>query len=354
MKKISAVVLSLIFVVIFAFGCTYADKATLNTINTKYESLTKNEQYKDIIFKGKYLALTYNGNINSAITNPSDTLNEKSRKFTLLKTSSNVEDYLNCSYYGLLSYAVNIIYISNLSTLSSPANNEKVSQDIKTEMYKYLDALEKNVKDLKVQKEFLESVFNNDSRDFQQIVETSLTQDTLNEYLDSLNKTLFTMLSFNDKAFEALQNIQPRNLEDINSLTEFTNSDINSLIANAVLLISNYILRFDINLKDDLVKETYDATLINLLKDILNLTKKNYNGNEDATKLVDFKLICADENGLINNQKIFKKAINNLSKNDLLESELSTSVEAKLAIVEEYKMNLIGYLNKLIGLLNSF
>lgn len=356
MKKISGVVLSLLLIVIFAFGCTYADNATLSAINTKYEHLVNNENYKDVIFKGKYLALTYDGKINSAITSSSSALDEQTmeyaRKFTLLKTATNVEDYLNCSHYGLLSYAVNKIYLSNYATLNSQANNEKVSQKTKTKMYNYLDELENNIKDLHKQKEFLEKIFADDSRDFQEIVKTSLAQDSLNTFLESLNVTLLTLLDFNNTAFEALEDIEPRNLENINSLSEFSNSDINSLTANAVLLVSNYILRYDLNLKDNLTKKDYDVTLINQLKQVLNLSKKNYN-NTDATKLANYKLICADENGMINNEKLFKQAINGLNKKDLESEELSSSLKSKVNVIEEYKINLTDYLDKLIKFLNN-
>lgn len=353
MKKFSGVILSLLFVVIFTFGCTYADKATFDSINTKYENLTNNEQYKNTIFKGKYLALTYNGKINSIISSTSSSLDEKAKKFTLLKTAANVEDYLNCSYYGLLSYAVNTIYLSNLITLSGPANNEKVKQSIRTDMYNILDELEKNVENLKTKKEFLESVFNDDSRDFQEIAKTPLTQDTLSEYLDSLNATLFTMLNFNNKAFEALENIQPRNLEDIYTLTEFTNADVNSLIANAVLMISNYILNYDINLKNELINSSYDVTLINKLKQILNLSKKNYGTVSSSTNLANFKLICMDEDGILNSEKIFKNAVNGLSKDDFANDELSVSVQSKVNVIEDYKENLINYLDKLMNFLSN-
>lgn len=357
MKKISGVVLSLLLIVIFAFGCTYADSATLSTINTKYEHLVNNERYKDVIFKGKYLALTYDGKINSAITSSSSSLDEQTkeyaRKFTLLKTATNVEDYLNCSHYGLLSYAVNTIYLSNYATLNSQANNEKVSQKTKTKMYNYLDKLESNTKELHKQKEFLEKIFADDSRDFQEIVKTSLAQDSLNTFLESLNSTLLTLLEFNNTAFEALEDIEPRNLENINSLGEFSNSDINSLTANAVLLVSNYILRYDLNLKDNLTKKDYDVTLINQLKQVLNLSKKNYSDNTDATKLANFKLICADENGMINNEKLFKQAINGLNKKDLENEEMSLSLKSKVNVIEEYKTNLTDYLDKLINFLNN-
>lgn len=352
MKKISGVVLSLLFIVIFAFGCTYADSATLNTINTKYENITSNEQYKNVLFKGNYLALTYNGKLNSAIANTSGNLSEKERKFTLLKTSSNVEDYLNCSHYGLLSYAVNTTYLSNLSTLNIQANNNKVSQNLKTEMYNKLDTLEKNVKDLKTQKEFLESIFDDDSRDFQEITKTTLTQDTLDGYLNSLNNTLYTLLEFNNLAFDALESIQPRELENINLLTEISNSDVNSLTANAVLLISNYILCYDIKLRNDLVKESYDVNLINLLKQVLNLSKYNYSSAK-ANDIKNFKLICVDEKGVLDNEKLFKQAISGLQKNDFLETELDSSKQARINVVEDYKTNLINYLNKLINYLNN-
>lgn len=353
MKKLSGVILSLLMIVVFAFGCTYADKATLNSINTKYENLTNNENYKDVIFKGKYLTLNYEGKILSAITNSNSELDENSRRFTLLKASSNVEDYENCSYYGLLSYAVNTIYLKNMETLNSPANNDKVPQKIRTDMYNILDSLENKIKDLKVQKEFLESVFDDDSRDFQIIAKATLTQDSLDRYLQSLNATLLTVLQFNNKAFDALESIQPRSLESINLLSEFANADVNSLIANAVLMVSNYVLQYDISLKNDFTLKSYDVTLINQLKEALNLIKKNYNGKSDSTKLANFKLICADENGLLNNQKLFKSAISGLSSKDFEETELSASKLARIDVVEDYKTNLSNYLTKLINFLTN-
>lgn len=353
MKKFSGVVLSLLFVIIFSFGCTYADNATLTTINSKYDDIVNNENYKNSIFKGKYLTLSYEGKILSAINNTSETIDDNSKKFTLLKTATNVEDYENCSHYGLLCYAVNFVYLNNYQTLNSVANNNKVPQDIKKAMYNNLDELEKRVKDLKKQKLFLESVFDDDSRDYQVISKTQLTQDTLSEYLTSLNETLSTVLEFNNLSFKALENIQPRTLENINSLSEFTNSDVNSLIVNAVLLISNYVLEFDIALKNDLVNKNYDVTLINFLKVLLNLTKKTYTGKSTDSKLADFKLICIDENGLLNQEKLFKKAIADLNEKDFLNEELSTSKLSKIAVVENYKNNLSSYLSKIIKFLNN-
>lgn len=354
MKKFSGVVLSLLLIIVCTFGCTYADNATLSTINTKYENLVENESYKNSIFKGKYLTLSYEGKINSAITTTSTSLDDNSRKFTLLKASTNVEDYENCSHYGLLCYAVNFVYLNNLSTLNSVANDKKVPKEIKKEMYNSLDDLEDKVEELKKQKLFLESIFDDDSRDFQTIAKTQLTQDTLDEYLKSLNKTLSSVLKFNNLAFNALENIQPRDLDSINSLTEITNSDVNAVIVNAVLLISNYCLEYDISLKDELVEKNYDVTLINFLKQLLNLTKKTYTGKGTSSKIADFKLICIDENGLMKNETLFKKAISGLEKKDFEDDDLSNSKRSKILVVEDYRENLTNYLSKLTNFLNNF
>ena len=243
-----------------------------------------------------------------------------------------------------MTYAVNSVYTNNNTTLSSKANDEKVSQKTKTKMYKELESLEKSCKKLDNQKTILENMFEDDSRtDGSEIAKEYLVQENLKKYLDNLNVVLADLLAFNNSSNEALNIISPRSALDEQN-TNYA-SDIRYLLVNATLLISNYIVEFDIECKNHFTSVNYSTDLLNLLREVLILSNQSDYGNSDYNQ---YKLIRYQEDGVVNYEKLFLNATRNLTENDFENQNLSESKKADINLIAGYKAELVNYLNNLI------
>ena len=340
MRKLSSIILSFVLVCALLCGCTYADNAKLMNIEQKYQSITM--KY-DSLYEGNYLLPTYESAKMIEVVEL-EPLTEEERLFTLLKTSTTVNDFTNNSNYGLLTYAVNSVYTNNNTTLSSKANDEKVSQKTKTKMYKELESLEKSCKKLDNQKTILENMFEDDSRtDGSEIAKEYLVQENLKKYLDNLNVVLADLLAFNNSSNEALNIISPRSALDEQN-TNYA-SDIRYLLVNATLLISNYIVEFDIECKNHFTSVNYSTDLLNLLREVLILSNQSDYGNSDYNQ---YKLIRYQEDGVVNYEKLFLNATRNLTENDFENQNLSESKKADINLIAGYKAELVNYLNNLI------
>ena len=351
MRKLSSIILSLVLVCALLCGCTYADNAKLMNIEQKYQSITL--KY-DSLYEGKYLLPSYESDkmIDVVYSTPST---EEERLFTLLKASTTVNDFTNNSNYGLLTYAVNSVYTNNYITLSSKANDEKVAQKTKTKMYKELESLEKSSKKLDNQKTILENMFEDDSRTSgKDIAKDYLVQENLKKYLDYLNVVLDDLLDFNNSSSVALNKISPQSaLDEPNSSQTTYGNDISYLLVNATLLISNYIVEFDIECKNQFTDKNYSTDLLDLLREVLTLSSQTHTDNSNPSVYNNYKLIRYQENGVVNYEKLFLNATRNLTETDFENQNLSESKKADINLIANYKTELVNYLNNLISFVKN-
>jgi len=350
MRKLSSIILSLVLVCVLLCGCTYADNAKLMNIEQKYKNITLKYE---TLYEGNYLLPTYDGDKLTGVIYSSTPSTEEERLFTLLKASTTVNDFTNNSNYGLLTYAVNSVYTNNNSTLSSTANDEKVSQKTKTKMYKELESLEKSSKKLDNQKTVLENMFKDDSRlNGSDIAKDYLVQQNLKKYLVCLDVVLADLLSFNNTSSVALNKISPRSpLDQPNESQIVYGNDISYLLVNATLLVSNYIVEYDIQCKDHFTSDNYSTDLLDLLREVLILSSKTYSDGSSA--YLDYKLVRYQEDGVISYEKLFLNATQNLTKADFENQNLSESKKSDIKLIANYKAELMNYLNNLIAFVKS-
>lgn len=346
MKKISAILLSFLsFIVFLVSGCTYADNATLLKIKEKYDSLSKNNT--ELFYGSKfYVSYPKCTNLQNLITY--DSLPE----YYNLKLDLSISDYSNRGAYGVLMQAVNTTFLNNSAALEFSDNNKKTSKQYKKAMYLALEDLQKNIKPLLNSKKDLESVFNSDSRDAEIVAKQDLTKYCFNNYIKNLNKCLNSLLDLNRNYNNALINeIFP--IVSINDLMykEFSSIDFdynNALINNACIVLSNYVLSYDVNIKKDV---NADSEIISILKKLLNIQYAlSVESITDSEKIGNYKIVRLMENSINENEVVFENIMSTLnSKSDLTSQE---NLE-KVNFINNYKENLINYGNKLIKYLES-
>ena len=298
MKKFSS--LLVIFVCLISLvlaGCTKADNTTLTGISEKYNYIA---QINDEIFIGSRFMPTYKSdNLNNII-------NSSNENYSILKSDSSLENYSNRGAYGILMEGINSTFL-NSNASSVIQNNEITEKKYKKAMYLALESLQKNAKKLDTNKTSLESVFNNDDRDFIIVSEQELTKYNLKKYINSLNVCLNNLYTFNKNYNLALNNniIRPTSLNDLlygfNTSTSVSYEYITMLVNNLNLMISNYTLNYAIALKDNILNA--NDLLINMAT-ILNERNRLTTG-DNANTLEDYKILRTLENGLINTEKTY-------------------------------------------------
>lgn len=353
MKKISSIILSILcLVVLFFSGCTYADNATLLSIQEKYNEITsKNGE----IFNGDYMFITYSPNITLL------SLDSNYPLYYNLRTSESVE---NCGAYGVLMQAINSTYLRN-GALSIISNNEITKKAYKKNMFEALEKLQTNLKALNNNKKSLESIFKIEGDDYSDVVTKELTQYRFNNYIDSLNVCLGNLLDFNRNYNDALvENISPViSLDDLlytnTSNLKITKDHNNKLINALNIYISNYLLTYSAKIKNNIGE---DAELVNVLKtltqleiDLTTLTETvASNGKDpdilDVEKIDTYKVLRAMEQSVKDKELTYTNIMKTISQ----ESDLALEKNAlKVDFVENYRDGLVNYGNQLITYLQG-
>lgn len=345
MKKFSGIVLSfLLLIVFFVSGCTYADKATLVSINDKYQFICSKNQ--DNLFVGDDFNPVYkSGSLSSAI-------NDNIGAFGYLKSTSDRENVVMDNIYGLLYRAVNSTYFS---TDALKITYDKMTEKkYKKSMYIALEDLQKNIETLKTNKKSLESVFNNSEKTYLEVAKEQTAIYDLNNYLNSLNICLKNLLEFNKNYYYAIvNNIFPSTeictlLNKPTSEIEFTYSNFNQLINNCNILISNYILIYSSDLLQNIAE---NSELSVSLRELLTLQVNPKIIDGDAEKIENFKIIKALEDSLNKEEVVF------ISSCEALNSDTVKSNDEKYSLyqnqISNYTNNLLNYSKSLIKFLKS-
>lgn len=345
MKKFSGIILSFFCVLVMCFsfaGCSDAEKSKLLEISNRYEKIsTDNEK----IFNGGMFNPTYESN------NLILVINSSNEKYNILKTDNNLSDYSSRGAYGILFQAINSTKLKS-NALTVTANNKKISKEYKVSMYESLEDLEKNIKNLIKTKSDLESAFETDNRDAEVVANQDLTLYSLNNYVDNLNKCLKDLLKFNKNYYNAIVNnfTKPISVDDLlynKSINSISKEDINQLINNANLLMSEFVLYYNV---DVCLNVNQDVEIITLLTKLLNIQFSLEDKLiTDETSLNDYKIIRTMEESLNKSEISFNNSINGLTKENAKEDSNLSRIE----FIDTYKNNLINYANRLIELLNK-
>lgn len=345
MKKFSGIVLSFLCLLVMCFsfaGCSNAEKAKLLDISNKYEKIsTDNEK----IFNGGMFNPTYENNDLTLIINSSN------EKYNILKTDNNLTDYSARGAYGILMQAINSTKLKS-NALTVTANNKKVSKSYKVSMYESLEDLEKDVENLNKSKQKLESAFKNNSGDAEVIANENITLYNLDNYVGDLNDCLKDLLKFNKNYYNAIVKnfTKQMSINDLlykKSISSISKEDINQLINNANLLLSEFVLYYNVDVCSNV---NQDAEIITILTQLLNyqFTLKDET-TTDETILNNYKVIRTLEESLNKSENSFNNAINGLTKENVKEDSNISKVE----FIDSYKYNLINYGNKLVEMLSK-
>lgn len=347
MKKISTILLAFICVLSFCLvGCTYADNATLLSIEEKYSFITSD--YEDF-FNGDSFLPTYNSD---KLLNVIHSSNED---YSVLKTNANDSVFTNRGQYGILMQSVNSTYLSMSNAMQVISNNKVINKQYKKQMYISLQNFQNDLKKLDQSKRSLESVFNNNAGDSLTIANEGLTQYNLKNYKKDLSKSLNDLLSFNKNFTLALNNniIKPISLNDLlyNATETFvvTNNYNNMLINNFSMIASNFVLNYSVDIKQDISSV---SELTGIMANLLNIqaTLTSDDLTSDSIKN-EYKIIRVLEDSLLKKETTLNNCIKNLN----IDSFENTDVTESSAInsIEEIYNELISYGNRLMQYLEN-
>lgn len=335
MKRVNKIIVSMLLLILsltIIGGCS--KDISLAKIQEKY--LTICENYTDF-FENNQFCVTYN---NQKLLNVINSSSDEMIEYSVLKDGENV------SQKGSYSIVVNAICLPlknyNLdSVFGLIENNELVSQKFKKELSNDLNKLQKQLKVLKETKSSLESSFDI-QKDENQNAKDFIAIQNLQSYKKELAKTFEILLQYNFNLQEAINKdliLLPEIKEISNSDFEVSNEFNNKLINNASLLISQFILKYYIDIKNDIKFDENNELIENLTKFLLinNTNSKN----DDASKQ-KYKNIRLYENDVKNMNRLFIREINKKEK------------EIDVKIIQNYEKLLVSYSNSLIEYLEKF
>lgn len=343
MKKISQIILSILCLLTISFsfaGCTNSTNARLIDISNKYDKLGKNYT---TIFQGNSFNPTYQSFDLASLINSTSDIN-----YSVLTSNSSQTNFDNRGAFAILMQSVNSTYLNN-NALQILSNNKITNQKYKKAMYESLEKLEKSVKSLNVSKKQLEDVFENDSRDAEVISKQELTLYHLKNYKNKLTVCLKDLLKLNRNynlaiVYNISKTIKLEELLYEKASITIEKGHNNQLINTANILISNYILEYDI----DVLNDVNDNELLTILTKLLNLQAGlKSEGVNDENAFNKYKVLRTFEYDLTQLETSFTNNIKNLNSNNLNDNL------DKVEFVNSYRLNLINYGNKLIDYLKS-
>ena len=345
MKKFRVTVLSLlILMIMFVSGCTKADNATLVSIQEKYSYISSvNEE----IFVEGLFNPSYNDSKLQATINDTEF-----EKYYNLKSVGDMHDFVNNSSYGLLYRAVSSTSLYNRAL--NITNNEITDKTYKKDMYIALENLQEHVKNLNSSKKALESVFTNSSKTYVDVANEQTALYDLEKYTNNLNICLNDLFDFNKNYNLAMVNniSKPLGLNELlfeKPNVEVSHSDNNHLINTCNLLIVNYVMKYSINLKDN-VNE--NLTLIETLRTLLSSQASLKSDSvSDISKVDNYKLLRMMEDSLIKEEVLFEESCSKLSKSAFEKEEQKDSFDKN--VIQNYANKLADYANKMIKYLKS-
>lgn len=348
MKQFSKVFLSLLCLVFLSFsfaGCTKAENAKLIDISDKYTQIYKSyDKDNGQIFYGSSFNPSYTTNLSLIIST------DTTGVYNVLNSSTSTENFSGRGAYAILMQSVNSTYLNN-NALTILKNNDLTEKKYKKAMYEALESLQKNVKTLKTNKKSLENIFDNDNRDAEIVSKQDLTIYNLNRYKNSLNLCLKDLLKFNKNYSLALVNniTKPVTLDDLlynHTSVAVTKEYNNQLINTANILLSNYVLSYDL----DILNDVNDKDMINLLTKLLDLQLglKDETVTEAET-INKYKNIRTMEDSASKLEVSFENCIKTLNNKNYLEEKNKETIK----FVENYKISLINYANKLVSYLEN-
>ncbi|MGN1208217.1 MAG: hypothetical protein ACI4TI_01990 [Christensenellales bacterium] len=344
MKKFSGLVLSFLMLLVVCFsGCTYADKATLLTIQEKYNYISSKNQN---IFVGDEFNPMYDSEKMLLAINDSEL-----KEFSLLKSDTDRQNFENCNVYGLLFRAINSSYLTNdVLTITNDATTRK---EYKKNMYVSLENLQNHLQTLDSTKRSLESVFNNNAKSYMIVAKENTAIYNLNNYMNSLHACLDDLLDFNKAFNDAVINdiAKTPNLDSIlyETIAKVDYSANNQLINSCNLLISNYILSYSANL---LLDAGENEKLVSNLRELLSEQVLLKSGEVTSDIGVEnYKIARVLEDSLKKEEKTFDLICSGLTK-EKLNSEKPED-EFNNNFVKTYANKLLDYSNKLIEYLKS-
>lgn len=344
MKKFSTLVLSfLVLIVAVLSGCTHADNATLLSIQEKYNYISLNNEN---VFVGD-------------VFNP----NYQSEKLTLAISDDDLTDFNNLlssddrmsfdslGVYGILYRGINSTYLTN--DVLSVTNNAQTRKEYKKNMYIQLENLQSHIGSLNSTKRSLENVFNNSSKSYMIIAKEDIAKYNLTNYYNSLNKCLKDLLEYNKVYGDAVNNdiVKIVTIDDLlyggNVTIDYSAN--NQLINDCSLLISDYILNYSINVKNNALE---NKELISNLKEILSLQISLKSDDvTESEKLEGYKISRVLEDGVKKQSEIFDDLLEKNKKEVF--SSIKEEDKYKQEFIESYKNKLLDYSNKLISYLKS-
>lgn len=279
MKKIS-LLLILILCVTFFSGCFNANSATLATVYANYQSLLSAYPYTETgnikMFNGQkkydlYSSGAYSASVYQAIQMGSE------ENFDLLKQGN--------EYEVLLSAAMNFFY-NNVQVLDLTINNEKVPQELRTQLFIALEDLTAKTRQVYLDKLSMETICQDNFSRSDIIINNSL-KAYLKSYSNLIGSAIKFNLIFSDICLNYINDY------NITSSTSVYTGGVSQLVMSAQLHIANYLYQKYMVFNTDVTQEFRSEILfyrLNTLIDLYNDNDVDYNAyNNDATTIVYFK-----------------------------------------------------------------
>lgn len=301
MKKLSLVLIFIFCITMFA-GCFNADSITLLENYAQYQTLLENYPYQDEgkieVFNGQnqydlYSGNSYTANVFQAIYASNDT------SFNLLNVGN--------EYQVLLQAAMNYFYSYGQTYLTITANNEKVPQKIRTELYYALENLSKKTNDVYDNKMNLETICG-DNFDLTDIVVTNALKKYLTSYQELIGSAIKMDLIFQNLCDTYIN-------ENSNITTVIPTGSVQEQILKAQIHIADYLYNKYMVFDNDVTATFKDDELFEKLIDLI--TSLN---NVSAEKFI---AISNDSNAVV----LFKKSLEIQSHFDQEFKNIYSSVE---------------------------